>query len=354
MTAGTLERPKQRSAFAEKRERQRTALERTIGPDLYAWFDREEVREIDLNDDGAVFAEVAGEGTVDTGIRYSAEDAEALVMTIASEIAITDPLATLTEADQSLDGKLDFKRGVFARVTLTAPPGVEQHTMELRKHSSLVIPLEQMMEPFGPMRLPMLTRNQYEGYLGLLHEHANIAVCGEMFSGKTTFVNSSFGKIAEIDPERRYACIEHVREIVNPLKNKKMVQATNAWPIPRWLPKIVRWNVRSASIGELRDAEAVNLLLNDIWLQMNGGLTTFHGKKPKRIVARMEAMLKTIGLAPQREVICSSLNGLVTIEHSHKAGRIVTGVYRVEPELDKSGDYIFTPLGEERELPAVA
>ncbi len=353
MTA-TAERPRARSAFAEKRERQRTALERTIGGELHAWFDRDEVREIDLNDDGRVFAEVAGEGTVDTGLRYSAEEAESLVMTIASEIAIIDPLAKLTEDEQSLDGKLDFRRGTFARVTLTAPPGVEQHTMELRKHSSIALALEAHLEPRGPMNLPLLTRNQYDGVVTLLGENANIAVCGEMFAGKTTLLNSLFAKIAELDPERRYACIEHVREIVNPLKNKKMVQATNAWPIPRWLPKIVRWNVRSATIGELRDAEAVNLLLNDIWLQMTGGLTTFHGKKARRILARMEAMLKTIGLTPQREVICSSLNGIVTMEHSHKAGRIVTGVYRVEPELDAKGDYVLTALGEVRELPDAA
>lgn len=346
---GSVTRP--RSPLAEKRERQRNALERTIGPDLYKWFDRDEVRELDLNDDGSVFAEVAGEGTVDTGLRYDADDAESLVTTIASEIAVMDPLAKLTEEEQSLDGKLDFKRGVFARVTLTAPPAVEQHTMELRKHSSSAMALDEHLKPKGPLGLPMLTPSQYEGVLQLIDERANIAVCGEMFSGKTTFVNSCFRRIAESDPDRRYVCIEHVREIVNPLPNKKMVLATNAWPIPRWLPKIVRWNARSASIGELRDAEAVNLLLNDIWLQMNGGLTTFHASHPKKAMARMEAMLKTIGLAPQREVLCSSLNAIITIEHKHEAGRIVTGVYRVEPELDSDGNYIFTPLGELRELP---
>jgi Flp pilus assembly CpaF family ATPase len=342
-----------RSVMAEKRERQRSALERTIGPDLYGWFDRDEVRELDLNDDGSVFAEVAGEGTVDTGLRYNPEGAESLVMAIAAEIAVLDSLAKLDDEEQCLDGKLGFKRGTFARVTLTAPPGVEQHTMELRKHSSLAMPLEAHLDPKGPLGLPMLERDQYEGVLQLIDEKANIAVCGEMFSGKTTFVNSCFHKKAEIDPDCRYVCIEHVREIVNPLKNKKMVLATNAWPIARWLPRLVRFNARSASVGECRDAESLNLLLNDIWLQMNGGFTTFHASTPQKALARMEAMLKTIKLEPQRDVLASSLNAVITLAHSHKAGRIVTGVYRVERHLDANGDYIFTPLGKVRTLPRV-
>ena len=338
----------------EKRGRQRSALEIAIGPRLASYFERDDVREIDVNDDGTVWIEVAGRGTEQADFTVSPHDAELLVNTIASEIAISDPSASLSETHQALDGKLDFREGIFARVSLTAPPAVAQHTLELRKHSSVVIPLEAMLQPAGGSKQPLVTYAQYDALLSLLEQRANIVVIGEMFSGKTTFMNALLKKIAEIDPMRRYGYIEHVRELVCPIPNKKAVLATKEWPIERWLEKAVRWNLRSISIGELRDPNSVNLLLHDMWQQgHDGGLTSFHAGSWQKALGRMEAMIRTIGITPQRELIASAIGAIVEIKYAPAKGRIVTGIYALDG-VAADGSYNVKLLGEERYLQRTA
>jgi type IV secretion system protein VirB11 len=340
-------------AHEEKRQRQRSSLERALGEEFAELFAIPEVREIDINTDGSVWIEKIGEGTVLTDWQVSKKRAETIVMALASEIALSDPGVVLDDNNQALDGKLDFREHEFARVTLTAPPAVEQHTLELRKHTSTVIPLEAMLEPQGPLLLPMLTRAQHEGLVYLLEKFANVVVAGAMFSGKTTFMNGVLQEINRIDPTRRFGYIEYVRELVCPLRNKKNVLATEKWPIDRWMPKTVRWNLRSATIGELSNGHAVNLLFNDLWQQMDGGITSFHSATWRKTFNRAESMMKTVDIKPQREMIAEAIGGIVQLQFDHKRGRIVSGVYEVLDELGSDGYYQVKALGEERDLRAI-
>jgi len=320
----------------EKRARQRGALAQAIGPRLAELFEDPAIREIDVNCNGSVFVEKLGTGggTLDTGISLSKSESRLLVMSIAAELASQEPGVVLDEAHPNLDGKLDYTEKEFVRVALTSPPAVEQHTVEIRKHSSVVIPLERHVET------GMMTPAQLEGICSLVDRRKNVFVVGPMFSGKTTLANGMLKRIGDVDPSRRYGYIEDVRELVCPLKNFKGVLVTKAWPIGDIMPAVVRWNLASITISELRNGIAANHLLTDLWLQgHDGGLTTFHAETWRQALWRVESLMRSVGFTPQRDLIAGSIGGIVTMRFSHELGRKITGVYEVRKELDVHGDY---------------
>jgi Flp pilus assembly CpaF family ATPase len=328
----------------EKRSRQRGVLAQAIGPRLAELFEDPQIREIDVNANGSVFVEKlgAGGGTLDTGIQVSKREARRLVMTIAAELATQEPGIVLDETHPNLNGKLDYTETEFVRVALTAPPAVEQHTAEIRKHSSVVIPLERHVET------GMMTTEQYEAICSLVDGRQNIFIVGSMFSGKTTLANGMLKRVGDVDPSRRYGYIEDVRELVCPLRNCKPVLVTKAWPIGEIMPEVVRWNLQTITISELRNGIVANHLLSDLWIQgHDGGLTTFHANTWRKALWRVEALMRTYGFTPQRDLIAAAIGGIVTMRFSHALGRKITGVYELLDEVDARSQYQARSLAQE-------
>jgi len=332
----------------EKRARQRSLLHRALDDDFMALLADPSIREIDINDNGTVFIEKLGigGGTIQADIAVSASRARNIAEVMAAEIITTTTGARFDKDHPSLHGKLNYTDLEFVRVALTCTPSVDQHTAEIRKHSSIAIPLEVQRDQGN------LDAAQYEAVCQFVDERKNVVIFGRMFAGKTALANSVLQRINVVDPVRRYGYFEDVKEMVCPLRNRKGVLATEARRIPEWMADTVRWNLESVSISEVRDGEAAYRLFSDLWLQAPGGLTTSHGHDWRRGIRRLEAIMRAVGKTLDRDILAQAIGGIIVMGFAHKIGRKVTGVYSVDDELTKDGELALTLHGTEYEATA--
>lgn len=299
------------SARLESARRLTNKLRRELGDEILSWLDDEEVIEIMLNSDGALWVERLGRPAERLG-EMPAHRAEALMMTLASlNGRVLDHRDPMIECQLPLDG---------SRFAGTIEP-VHAPSFNIRRRALKVFSLADYV------RAGVMSEGQRQVLARAIAERRNILVVGATSSGKTTLANACIAHIAEANPEHRLVIIEDTPEIQCAAPNAIIMQTSEHFDMRRALMHAMRRRPDRIIVGEVRGGEARTLI--EAWNTGHaGGVATVHANDALAGLARLE-MLCAIGGAPtMREAIAHAVDLLVFIAPTPK-GRRVTEILQV-------------------------
>ncbi len=263
-------------------ERAKRKLERDMGPMLLAALYDPKTVEIMLNADGRLWQERLGEPMKCIGSLRPAQG-EALIRTVASCLGKTVVAAMpIVEGELPLDG---------SRFAGQLAPIVAAPTFAIRKKAIAIFTLEQYVET------EVLSWKHYDAIRNAVKEHRNILVIGGTGSGKTTLVNAIINEMVMCDPVERVCIIEDTGEIQCSAENYVQYHTTLEVPMTALLKVILRMRPDRILVGEVRGAEALDLL--DAWnTGHEGGAATLHANSTQAGLTRLKSLVSRNEAAP--------------------------------------------------------
>lgn len=174
-----------------------------------------------------------------------------------------------------------------SRLHVAIPEITAQHwAVNIRKHLMLNLGIDDLVER-GVMSVFMATSLKNSVHAGL-----NILVSGGTQSGKTTMLNALAGAIPRIE---RVITIEEVFELSPQLPDVVALQTRSAnlqgegeIPLRRLIKESLRMRPSRIIVGEVREAEALDLLI-----ALNSGLPgmgTLHANSPRDAIIKLQTL----------------------------------------------------------------
>ncbi|MCY0386734.1 P-type conjugative transfer ATPase TrbB [Robbsia sp. Bb-Pol-6] len=238
--------------------------------------------EVLLNPDGALWQERLGERMQQIGT-MTAQRGEAVIKTVAGYHGKTITRATpLVESELPTDG---------SRFAGQLPPVVEAPTFAIRKKAVSIFTLDQYVES------GILTPSQAVVIKAAVKAHRNILVIGGTGSGKTTLVNAVLHEMVQNDPYERFALLQDTSELQCTAGNKVAYHTTIDVTMTLLLKTILRMRPDRIVVGEVRGAEALDLL--DCWnTGHEGGAATLHANDAHAALIRLKSLVTRNDAAP--------------------------------------------------------
>ncbi len=257
-------------------------LERDMGPTLLAALHDSRTSELMLNADGKVWQERFGEPMKVIATLRPAQG-EAIIRTVASCLD-----KSVTASRPYVEGELPIDGSRFAG---QMPPIVTAPTFAIRKKAIYVFTLEQYLAG------GIMTQAQYDAIKQAVKDHRNILVSGGTSSGKTTLVNAIINEMVKCNPLERICIIEDTGEIQCAAENALQYHTTVDVPMTVLLKLILRMRPDRILVGEVRGAEALDLL--DSWnTGHEGGAATLHANSSKAAIDRLKSLVTRNEAAP--------------------------------------------------------
>ena len=254
-------------------------LRRDFGPVFLAALNDPQTIEILLNADGTLWQEKLG-GQMEVIGQMSATRAEAILRTIASCLN-----TVITWDHPMLEGELPLDGSRFAG---QLPPIVAAPTFAVRKRASSVFTLNQYVEQ------GIMTPEQKAALCTAIREHQNILVIGGTQSGKTTVTNGLIHEMTCSCPHERIIIIEDTGEIQCAARNAVLYHTTAQVTMTKLLKAVMRMRPDRILVGEVRGAEALDLLMG--WNTGHpGGIATLHADSAREGLTRLSSL---ISMAP--------------------------------------------------------
>jgi type IV secretion system protein TrbB len=254
-------------------------LRRDFGPTFLAALNDPKTIEILLNADGTLWQEKLG-GQMQIIGEMSAARAEAVMRTIAACLN-----TVITWDHPMLEGELPLDGSRFAG---QLPPVVAAPTFAVRKRASSVFTLAQYVEQ------GIMTPEQKEILCGAIRQHQNILVIGGTASGKTTLTNGLIHEMTCSCPHERIIIIEDTGEIQCAARNSVLYHTTANVTMTALLKTSMRMRPNRILVGEVRGAEALDLLMG--WNTGHpGGIATLHADSTREGLTRLSSL---ISMAP--------------------------------------------------------
>ncbi len=237
-------------------------LERELGF-MLAFLNEDNVQEILVNPNGAVFVDRAGADRAFEGY-VAASKVASLLATVASSLN-----TTINQQRPYLDGVLLLDG---SRISGEIPPTVSAPSLRIRRHAKLVEPLSYFVES-GTM-----TQAQLDRIREALTAKKNIVVVGSTGSGKTFLANSILRELATLCPNDRVLTIEDTAELRLSSVDSLAWVVSEAVSMQLMLKRALRATPDRIVVGEVRSGEAYQLL--KMWnTGHSGGLCTIHSDK---------------------------------------------------------------------------
>lgn len=305
-------------------ERAKRKLERDMGPLLLAALHDPKTVEIMLNADGKLWQERLGEKMKCIGTLPTAKGT-AIIKTVASCLN-----KTITATDPKVEGELPLDGSRFAG---QIPPIVTAPTFAIRKKAIAIYTLEQYVEA------GIMSQRHYEAIKAAVKNHRNILVIGGTGSGKTTLVNAIINEMVLCDPLERICIIEDTGEIQCAAENYVQYHTTIDVPMTALLKLILRMRPDRILVGEVRGAEALDLL--DAWnTGHEGGAATLHSNTASSGLDRLASLISRNEAAPSRiePLIGDAVHVVVHIARTPDGRRVVQEVLEISGYVD--GKYL--------------
>lgn len=302
---------------------------------LKSFFEDSSVTEIQINDDNTIWIEKAGIGKIFTGINVLPEDTLNLIKTLASmedkEVNFFQPRISTV---------LPYKLEKY-RFEGLIPPIQVNPSCTIRKTSKKIIPLEKYIEN------GFLTLETANLILSYLKENKNILIVGGTNTGKTTFLNALLNtKIVQKD---RLFIIEEVKEIQASSPNKNNVELFPWFDGKEALKSSVRYTPERIIFGEIRGAEAFDML-NVFNTGHGGGICTVHANDCLSALDKLETFMLYTQPHPMSKLIARVINVVVdlSIEGATRYLKSISEVkgysngnyildYKYKAQLDENG-----------------
>jgi P-type conjugative transfer ATPase TrbB len=304
-------------------------LRRDFGPTFLGALADPQTIEILLNADGTLWQEKLG-GQMEPIGQMSAARAEACLRTIAA------CLNTVITWDQPiLEGELPLDGSRFAG---QLPPVVSAPTFAVRKRASSVFTLDQYVSQ------GIMTPEQKELLCAGIREHQNILVIGGTTSGKTTLTNGLLHQMTSDFPDERVIIIEDTCEIQCIARNRVLYHTTAEVTMTKLLRISLRMRPSRILVGEVRGAEALDLLM--AWNTGHpGGIATLHANTASSGLTRLASLISMARDYPKPiEPLIGEAVDLVVNIAKENGSRRIKEILRVTSYNTHTNSYEVTSL----------
>ena len=326
-TAITAITPNHRQdAEEEKQRRNMEKLRSELGPLICSALDDPGVIEIMVNPDGTVWLDHAKSGMEDTGKKIAFSRRMAALGTIA---AMLD--TKINALSPSLEGELPL---YGSRILGTVPPISQGPGLTIRKHCSVVVPLDDYVEE------KRISEEHAARLREAVENKKNILIAGGTGYGKTTFANALLDVLNDLSPKDRLVVLEDTLELQYRLKNVYSLRTDEKSESDmRSLVKIsLRLRPDRIIVGEVRGGEALDLLKS--WNTGHpGGISTLHANSATSALTRLELLVSEASVSPMKELIGEAVDVVVFLKRRARKGPVVTEVLEVKGVDVKSGLY---------------
>jgi len=253
---------------------------------------------------------------------YSPEQRETIIGLVANSLH-----QEATFANPIIEGEVTIRDRRY-RFTGHIPPICAAPTVALRKPAEIVYTLPDY-EADG-----IITARQRELLQQAVIERQNILVAGAMGSGKTTLANAL---IDAIPPETRVGTVEDTFELQVRLPNRNQLHTTSTIELRRLVRSALRLQLDRLCIGEVRGAEALDLL--KAWnVGARGGIATIHSNDARSALLRLSTLVQEANVPPQPHLIAETIDLIVFIALVRDGKRQVTEILRIEG-LNADGNF---------------
>jgi type IV secretion system protein VirB11 len=305
-------------------------LKRELGSLCLKALENPNVIEIMLNSDGTLWIEELGMPIQYIG-NMEESKVRALLGTIASYMNTTITVENpILECELPIDG---------SRFEGLLPPIVSRPTFTIRKKASKIFTLEEYCSE------KILTEDDYNLIKQSIYNpndkeqtKKNILIVGGTGSGKTTLANAIIDGIVKQTPKDRVVIIEDTAEIQCSAKNNVILRTSNEVTMLALLRATMRLRPDRILVGEVRGAEALDLLKS--WnTGHTGGIATIHANSARAGLIRLEQLIAEATQAPMQTLISEAINIIIFITKTTN-GRMVKEVIEVKGYDKSKSDYI--------------
>ena len=258
-------------------------LKQALGLEILAYLQDPDLNEIMLNPDGRLFAENSA-GDMRCCGKLDENKARMVILTLASlSQGIFDPKIPIISCE------LPFSNARFEGLL---PPLTRKPIFSIRRHA------------FGQRTLGdllkngMLTEVQYRILIEILRQKRSVIVCGETGCGKTTLLQAMLTQLQELSPQERVITIEDTPELKCALDNTVALYSGPSCPQERLLRSSLRLRPDRIIMGEIRGAEALDLI-DALSTGHSGSMATLHAGSPKQALRRLTLLVSRHPQAPK-------------------------------------------------------
>ncbi len=310
-------------------------LEQECDGPLLAAIKDDEIIEIMLNPDGALWVEHYKKGMYDTKKVISPEQAQRIMRKIAGIKGMTINFDNpILECEFPIDD---------SRFEGMLPPIVEAPAFTIRKKADRIYTFQDYINR------GTLTEAQAKAIREAISERKNILICGGPGSGKTTFTNACIHELTELVADNeRLLILEDVREIQCAAENKIFMLTNLLSPNPIDLQKLLYVALRMRPdrliVGEVRDRAMLALL--KAWnTGCPGGIATIHANDTHSAIERCLSLSEEAGVVKPISLLLETIQVIVSVERDNKTmKRRIKNVSLLTGYNPKNGTFLFKEL----------
>ena len=313
----------QEGSAASRKGRALEKLKRDLGQEFLQKFLNPNLLEVmcNPNEDGSssIFWEEQGQDMVydpEMSKRFNSSRAESVIKTIAGYYN-----KTVNEADPILESQFPIDGSRFTGIM---PPVTTTPSFTIRKRPNRVFTLDEYVSN------GIMTEQQKSIIQQAIADKSNILVIGGTGSGKTTLVNGIIREMTDQHPTERIYISEDTGEIRCDSPNKVHVYTTMAADLTKLVRTALRFRPDRIVVGEVRGAEALDLL--DTWNTGHpGGVATVHANSAVLGLERLEGLITRNPFHPTeiRQLIAQVVNIIVFISKDRVSGRKIREIIKI-------------------------
>lgn len=278
---------------------------------IYDFLENPEITEIQCNCDLGIFIDVAGKGTIDSGLKSD----PAIILGIINILASLGDLE-VNSSNPTISSQLpiwDY------RVQCEIPPIVDHPIMTIRKQAIKLFTLDDYIKQ------GFITEREKKLFKYYIKKKKNILVIGGTNTGKTTFTNA----LVQEMKDERLVFIEESRELQSQAKNKVFLKVIAGVYSPKQaLRSAMRLSPERIIFGEVRGAEAFDLL-NAFNSGHSGGVCTIHANDCYSGLEKLETYILYEQDNALSKVIARTIEVVVTLKFV-KGKRVLDSIAEVK------------------------
>lgn len=299
----------------DRGERNSEMMSRYLGPVVCQALNDDDVTEIYVNaKDGVIRYDTRSLGRVSTGMHLEAHRLEMFLNSVASNLGVV-----LSAENPRLEAELpaEFKG---SRLQGFVPPVTAAPAFNIRKPATLIYSLDSYADA-------RMISSEHRAQLGrAVLDHHNVLIVGGTNSGKTTLANAMLREITDLCPRERIVILEDTIELQCAAQDHLALRSTPAVPLALLVKSALRTSPNRIVVGEVRGAEALDLL--DAWATGHpGGVATVHASSAEGALLRLDRLAQRANVPSQRQLVAEAIDVIVVIEGSNRGRRVLDLAY---------------------------
>lgn len=297
---------------AESQRRLCEKLYHDLGDTINGCLNNKKIHEIMLNPDGQLWID-----THEEGLSAIAHLPSSQVFSIIHAIAGLHN-SVITQHNPHLEAKLPFFKSMQGqRFIAQIPPIVSAPSFTIRKQSEIVFNLNDYLNS------GRTTKDQDLVLRDLVQKRKNILISGGPGSGKTALINALILEALHQDDKQRLLILEDLPELQCPSSNKVALLTSSTVNMTALVRMAMRMRPDRILIGEIRGAEALDML--KAWnTGCPGGICTVHANSAQEAIQRiLDLSMENRLTAPPLQLVAQTINTIVSINRKgHQKGFI--------------------------------